>query len=128
MTTALVFAGLLICTVCDVMAVSRVEAEVKASVNPIRKVVTLLQKMQSEISAEGAKKEKNVRSVYVLLSKCRWNAGQIDFRCGDQNSSSRIFDRRRCSYEEATRSRTERRPGGTCGGQGCHCQGFGDSR
>merc|ERR1719163_749912 len=58
MTTALLFAGLLICTVCDVMAVSRAEAQVKAGVNPIRKVVTLLQKMQSEINAEGAKKEK----------------------------------------------------------------------
>merc|ERR1719238_1862275 len=50
--------ALLLCTVGEVASLSRVEAQVKASVNPIRKVVTLLQKMQSEINAEGAKREK----------------------------------------------------------------------
>merc|ERR1719409_42700 len=40
------------------MALSRVETQAKVSVNPIRKVVTMLQNMQSKITAEGAKREK----------------------------------------------------------------------
>merc|ERR1719183_1539638 len=58
MSAGLLIAGLLLSTVGDVVAVGRAEAQAKAGVNPIRKVVTLLQKMQSEINAEGAKKEK----------------------------------------------------------------------
>merc|ERR1719238_2260670 len=50
--------ALLLCTVGEVASLSRVEAQVKASVNPIRKVVTMLQNMQTKINAEGAKKEK----------------------------------------------------------------------
>merc|ERR1719238_2631415 len=50
--------ALLLCTVGEVASLSRVEAQVKASVNPIRKVVTMLQNMQTKINAEGAKREK----------------------------------------------------------------------
>merc|ERR1719238_558423 len=50
--------ALLLCTVGEVASLSRVEAQVKASVNPIRKVVTMLQNMQTKIAEESEKKEK----------------------------------------------------------------------
>jgi len=50
-----VIAALLLCSVGNVGAV---ESQSGVSVNPIRKVVTMLQNMQTKIAAEGAKKEK----------------------------------------------------------------------
>merc|ERR1719359_1922068 len=53
------FIGILLCcTVGNVAAVGRVQAHASLSANPIRKVVTMLQNMQTKITAEGAKREK----------------------------------------------------------------------
>jgi len=49
-----VAAAFLLCTLGNAAAVNRVETQV----NPIRKVVTMLQNMQTKITAEGEKKEK----------------------------------------------------------------------
>merc|ERR1719456_125440 len=40
------------------LSVDAVEQQQQAAVNPIRKVVTMLQNMQKKITAEGAKREK----------------------------------------------------------------------
>merc|ERR1719453_2461514 len=58
MASRQVLAVILLCLTSNVEAVARVESEASLSVNPIRKVVTMLQNMQKKIAAEGAKKEK----------------------------------------------------------------------
>merc|ERR1719169_166528 len=50
--------ALLFCAVCSADALGRMEAQTSLSVNPIRKVVNMLQNMQKKVAAEGAKKEK----------------------------------------------------------------------
>jgi len=49
---------LFLSALCNAAAVDRVSVETESAANPIRKVVTMLQSMQTKITAEGEKREK----------------------------------------------------------------------
>merc|ERR1719231_2088908 len=60
------------------------QAEMEQGANPIRKIVTLLQNMQKEIEAEGAK-EKELFDKFMCF--CSGNSGDLKKKAADATAS-----------------------------------------
>jgi hypothetical protein len=67
-----------------ILSLSAVSAEQAAGANPIRKIVTLLQNMQKEIEAEGAK-EKELFDKFMCF--CSGNDGDLKKKAADASAS-----------------------------------------
>merc|ERR1719335_1381406 len=66
------------------MGFANAETQMTLGANPIRKIVTLLQNMQKEIEAEGAK-EKELFDKFMCF--CSGNSGDLKKKAADATSS-----------------------------------------